>query len=372
MDKRVLAIGAIIIVLLAGVAIWLVSQPKPKEKLVIYTYDYFFGLTGEELETQEIYQLIFGRFEEKYGVDIEVKFFDGARNILLAAVTEKKAGARTADLLIGLDNIVIQEAKREGILEKINVSLLENFSKIRSDLVEAFDPEYYGIPYDFGPIAFVYDSKRISIENLTFEDFVEKDWDSLLVVESPVTSTTGISFLLWQITLSEKVLKKDWKTWWQTVKDDIIVTESWGDAYFAYFLDESKNRPIVVSYLTSPVYHWYYDNTSRYKAMLTYYNDTWYAWAQIQGIAIVKDSPMKDIAYKFIDWLLSDEVQSLVALNDIMLPANVHALNNLPEGVINAMGYNLDDIVLLNSFVTTNEIYNNIETWLDEWESIFT
>lgn len=342
---------------------------EEENKLIIYTYDYFFGLTNETLEGG-IYDLIFKRFEELYGVQIEIRFFDGARNILLAALQERRMGVRTADLLIGLDNIVVQEAKKAGILEKISAEDLENLSKIRSDLIENFDPDLYAVPYDFGPIAFIYDSERINLTELTFEDFYNETMASYLVTEDPTQSTTGVAFLLWEIGIYEKLLNKDWKEWWYKVKNKIIIAKSWGDAYFNYFLNEEAGRPIVVSYLTSPVYHYLYENTTRYQPMLVRYNNKWYAWFQIQGIGIVKDSPMKDVALKFIDWILSNEVQSLVIENDIMLPASEEILNNLPEDILNVMKFNISRIKPVNNLIPVSEIYENIDGWLREWKEI--
>ena len=370
-NNKIIALVVVVIIAIAGTAAWFALQPaQPKEnKLIIYTYEYFFGLTGESLNSS-VYQKIFHEFEKKYNVQIEVRFFDGAKNILLTTVTEKKAGARTADLLIGLDNVAIQEAKKEGILEKIDPTKLENISRIDNNLIQWYDPEYYGIPYDFGPIAFTYDTKRINFTELSFEDFIEQNLDKYLVVESPLTSTTGEAFLLWEIAFYEKILNKSWDTWWQQVKNDITITSSWGDAYYGYFLDESKNKPIVVSYLTSPVYHWLYENTLRYKSILVTYNNKTYAWSQIQGISIVKDAPMKEIAYKFIDWLLSNEIQMLVAENDIMIPANTYALDHLSDDVKMALGYNLSEITYLNAYLSPSEIYQNITQWIDQWDSM--
>jgi len=343
--------------------------PQSENKLIIYTYDYFFGLTNETL-SGEVYEQLFGAFETKYGVDIEIRFFDGARNILLTALQEWRTGTRTADLLIGLDNIVVQEAKKAGILEKIDPSELENITKIRDDLISNFDPEYYGITYDFGPIAFIYDSDRINITDLKFEDFYDKDLSSKLVVEDPTQSTTGIAFLLWQIGIYEKLLNKSWKEWWFNVRDNIVVAKSWGDAYFNYFLNEEAGRPIVVSYLTSPVYHYLYDNTTRYKPMLTKYQDKWYTWFQIQGIGIVKNSPMKNIALKFIDWMLSDEIQEMIISNDIMLPANENALNNISADLLEVMGFDISEIEPVNNLISVDEIYENIGNWLNNWKEI--
>lgn len=336
-------------------------------KLIIYTYDYFFGLTNETL-SGEVYQKLFAEFEQRYGVDIEIKFFDGARNILLTAIQEYRTGTRTADLLIGLDNIVVQEAKKAGILEKINSSELENLSKLRSDLIQNFDPDLYGIPYDFGPIAFIYDSERVNLSDLRFEDFYNETLASYLVTEDPTQSTTGLAFLLWQIGIYDKLLNKDWKEWWVKVKDKIVIAKSWGSAYYDYFLNEAAGRPIVVSYLTSPVYHYLYENTTRYKPMLVKYNGDWYAWFQIQGVGIVKDSPMKDIALKFIDWLLSDEIQSMVIYNDIMLPGNEGALENISSDLMNVMVFNISQIKPVNNLIPVSEIYEKVHEWLREWK----
>jgi len=321
------------------------NQVNADNKLVIYTYEYFFGLTNETL-SGGVYDKIFTSFENRYGVDIDIRFFSGARNIFLTALQEYKAGVRTADLLIGIDNIVVQEAKKAGILVKINETDLQNLSRIDSDLIDNFDPDLYAVPYDFGPIAFIYDD--------------------------PTLSTTGVSFLLWQIGVYEKILEKDWKEWWSKIKDNIIVTKSWGEAYYSYFLNEQEERPIVVSYLTSPVYHGLYENTTRYRPMLVKYNDKWYSWFQIQGIGIVKSSPMVDMALKFIDWLLSDEVQSLVAENDIMLPASTDILNSLPENIRQYLVYNISEIEPVNNLVSVQEVYNNIDTWLSEWQEVMT
>lgn len=338
-----------------------------ENKLIIYTYDYFFGLTNETL-SGDVYEKLFERFEEKYGVNIEIRFFDGARNILLTAIQEYRTGVRTADLLIGLDNIVVQEAKKAGILEKIDQNQLENLSKLRSDLIRNFDPDLYGVPYDFGPIAFIYDSERIQLKSLKFEDFYNKTLASLLVTEDPTQSTTGISFLLWQIGIYDKLLQKDWREWWARVKDYIVVAKSWGAAYFDYFLNEEAGKPIVVSYLTSPVYHYLYENTTRYKPMLVNYDGNWYAWFQIQGVGIVKNSPMKDIAMKFIDWLLSDEIQEMIIYNDIMLPGNEYVLSHIPSDLMNVMAFNISTIHPVNDLIPVSEIYSNIHGWLREWK----
>ena len=104
--------------------------------------------------------------------------------------------------------------------------------------------------------------------------------------------------------------------------------------------------------------------------MLVRYNNKWYAWFQIQGIGIVKDSPMKDVALKFIDWILSNEVQSLVIENDIMLPASEEILNNLPEDLLNVMKFNISRIKPVNNLIPVSEIYENIDGWLREWKEI--
>ncbi len=72
----------------------------------------------------------------------------------------------------------------------------------------------------------------------------------------------------------------------------------------------SGEAPIVLSYATSPAYHVEYEDITRYKAFIP--KDGGYL--QIEGAGIVKNCAHKELAEKFIDWMLTEDFQREIPL----------------------------------------------------------
>ena len=356
---KIVALAAVVILAL-GLAYWAL-QRKPEageRKLVIYTYESLLKWGDDPNATLDA---VYGEFERRYDCVVEVREFDDARSALLALIQEKDNPQ--ADVIIGIDNILIHEAIDAGVLEPYTP---ENIDQIHDWLISSLDPTHHVTPYDYGLIALVYDGQRISdqkMTGLTFEDLAKPEYASKLVAEDPTVSSTGINFLLWQIAYY-KMTGGDWKEWWtQAVQSGLLVAGSWGDAYDV-FLDEAQGRPIVVSYGTDGAYSYHFYQETRYKAaLITYQGEPW-GWLQIEGIGLVKGAPHRELAEEFIEFFLSPDVQRLIPLNNWMYPAN--KLVELPPEYVN---YAIDPtkIKLMNQVLTPEEIAANLKTWLDEW-----
>ncbi len=356
--KGILALAVVVIVALS-LAYWaLTSQPSGERKLVIYTYESLLKWGDDPNATR---QAVFGSFEKKYNCKVEIREFDDARTALLAVIQEKDKPK--ADVIIGIDNVLVHEAVEAGVLEPFKPG---NIGEVHEWLMNSLDPSYHVVPYDYGLIALVYDSKRFPEERmrgLTFEKLVSEDYASKLVAEDPTVSSTGLNFLLWQIAYY-KMKGEDWREWWrQAVNNGLQVVGSWGDAYDV-FLDEKQGRPIVVSYGTDGAYSYHFYNETRYKAALVTVNGEEWGWLQIEGLGIVKNAPHKELARKFVEYFLSREVQEYIPLNNWMYPANKNV--QLPEDYIR---YALDPtkIKLFNTILSPDEIGQNLKRWLDEW-----
>ncbi|MGQ4834642.1 MAG: thiamine ABC transporter substrate-binding protein [Candidatus Asgardarchaeia archaeon] len=340
-----------------------INQDANATELVIYTYE---SLLKWGNNYTEVYNNVFKAFEEKYNVTIRLVEFSDARSALLRLVEEKDNPK--ADVIIGLDNILAIEAIKSDVLEPYTPT---NLSLIKPDLVQALDPTHHVVPYDYGLIALVYDTKYVNkttypeITHLTFDDLLDPKYSDLLVTEDPTQSSTGLAFLLWQIAVYSKLLNKDWKEWWQQAKDHIKVTKSWGDAY-DIFLEESSGRHIVVSYGTDGAYSYYFYNSTRYNATVIYVNDNPYAWLQIEGLGLVKNAPHSEMAKTFIEWFLSNEVQQYIPLNNWMYPANQNV--TLPEAYKYAIDPNTANIA--NNLLNQTEIEENLNDWLYDWTEI--
>lgn len=327
--------------------------------LVVYTYEGFMKWGKEPKKT---WDKIFGTFERRYGVKVEVREFPGMREALLALIAEARRGAVKADVIIGLTPILLGEAKEHGVVEKYKP---RRANEVKEGLVELLDPEWYASPFDYSIIAFVYDKKHVSEElmaHLSFESFYNESLARMLVVENPLKSSVGVSFLYWQYVTFERLLGKDWKEWWLKVKEYIKVAGSWGEAY-DIFLKGLEGRHIVVSYGTDPAYSYYFYNSTRLGASVVEYDGAKYSWLQVEGVALVKGAPHPKLAKEMIEWLLSPEVQSLIPVNNWMYPAS--KLVKLPPCYAYALSP--EEVKPVNGLVSLGELAEVRKTLLESW-----
>ena len=369
-QARYALIGLIIVaIIIAGLGYYTYTSHKSEKQLVIYVYSDFMAW-GENPEA--VWKQVFDAFGEKYGVNVTVRTFDDARTALVTAIDEYKRGVRTADLIIGVDNILVYEAKSAGIIECYFSPVAQE--TVPQDIVNVLDPDKCVTPIDYGLITLVYDPAKLDNTTLqvledkpSFADLANPQIASKLIVEDPTKSSPGLSFLYWEIAVTSKLEGKDWKEWWNNVKNNILVTPSWGDAYDE-FLREGGTRGIVVSYGTDPAYSaWYNNGEPSISAALIYYNGKSTAWLQVEGALVVKGQPGTEWAKKFVDWLLSTDIQELIPSNQWMLPANSKA--KLPDYYKYAL--TIDDVdIIANNLLTPEEIQANYETWLLDWTQI--
>ncbi|MBY9000759.1 MAG: thiamine ABC transporter substrate-binding protein [Candidatus Heimdallarchaeota archaeon] len=310
---------------------------------------------------------------------IHLILVDDANTIVTQAVLEKNNPI--ADVLIGIDNVLIHTAKQEEILEPYASSSLVNISQ---NLIDNLDPDMYLLPYDYGIIALWYDTSRINsssisnINNLTLDDILSLGLDSKLIVEDPTLSSPGLGFLLWTIAVYgdpeiefEGLLGRDWRDWWNNATDNLRITSSWGAAFDLFYSDE-ENRPIMVSYGTSPAYDVCHplwgvgtevDPPSA--VFLSHENGLDNAWLQIEGIGLVKDAPNKENAKNFIDWFLSEELQQNIPLNNWMYPANNQT--EIDSCFLDS-AINPNEVDILNYLISPTMLSNNLDRWKSEWE----
>ena len=368
MSGRMAAAAVAIILIVAVAGVYLAGRGgEGKPELVIYVYDGFMAY-GENPE--EVWAKVFDSFGEKYDVEVKVRVFDSAREALLTAIDEYRKGVRTADLIIGVDNLLIYEAKKAGIVECYYSPVAEE--SVSEAIALSLDPEKCVTPIDYGLIAIVYDPTRLPEEVLdilrapSLDDLARPEVASRLIVEDPTKSSTGLNFLFWQIAVYQGLEGKDWRDWWRSIADKAYIAPSWSDAYDVFL--SGGERAIVVSYGTDTAYSaWYNKGAPTFNATLIYYNGKATGWLQVEGALVVKGQPGTEWAKKFVDWLLSPEVQSLIPDNQWMLPANSQV--QLPDYYKYAL--TLEDVDLIaNSVLPTDIIEERYEQWLLEWTQI--
>ena len=332
--------------------------------LTIYAYESLlnYGINASETNLQ-----VFDAFESNFNCNINLEYFSDAGATMARVIAEKDDPQ--ADIIIGIDNIMIHEAKKQDILIPYEPITKNNLS---ISAIHGLDSDFYATPYDFGCISLIYDKDRVNSslipdpEEFTLNDLKSPELAQLLVTEDPTLSSTGLGFLMWTIGIYEKVLDEEWTEWWDKVNSYIQVEKSWGDAFDVFYQD-AANRPIMVSYATDPAYNYLmFDQDTSVETLLSHENDSSYAWLQIEGLGIIKGSSNLELAKDFIDWFTLPTVQELIPENNWMYPVNEEAV--LPE----SFDYAVDPTTItpLNDLFTSNEISDSLEEWRSDWEEI--
>ena len=266
-------------------------------ELTIYTYDSFNSEWGPG-------PIVFKRFEEQCSCRLKVVSAGDSGTLLNRAILEKDNPK--ADILLGLNNSELEKSFSYDLWEPYRSKL---FEKIPQDL--RVDKKYRVTPFDYGFIAFVYDSKKINNPPKSLQDLIDPKYRRKIVIENPKTSSPGLSMLHWTIAVYGE---EDYLDYWKMLQPNLLsVTDGWSAAYGMFTKGEA---PIVLSYITSPAYHLEYEKTERFRAAI--FQDGHFR--QIEFAGIIKGTKSIKMAKKFIDFMLSDKFQNEIPLTNWMFP----------------------------------------------------
>ncbi len=334
-----------------------------RPSFVIYTYGSFMDWGDDG--AQAVLERAFAPFEEEHGIRIDWRILDADANFIVSKLVAER-GNPVADVVIGIDNILILQESAKSVLEPYESPMLEY---VNETLVELLDPDHYLTPFDFGFITTIYTKDTINtttnpeLAYLTFEDLATPELSSALVTEDPRFSSPGLSFLLSQIAVYEGILEEDWTTWWEEVADEIDVEQGWSEAWESWNTNPTKH--LLVSYGTDPAYSAHYSGTAPDTAVAPFYYDgKHWAWMQVEGMGLVKNGPHPELAKAFIDYCLNETVQQEIALNQWVYPAR----SDVPLPGVYQYALDPNNITLLNTLLTRTQIAENLESWLDQWE----
>jgi thiamine transport system substrate-binding protein len=313
---------------------------QDKAELVIYAYDSFisWGLAEATMH----------KFEEANNCKITLVGAGDAGQVLNKAILEKDHPQ--ADILVGIDNNYLAKAMKYEILGPYQS---KNIDVVPKDLL--LDPTFYLTPFEYGFIAFVYDSQKIPEPPKSLKDLTDPQWQGKIILEDPRTSSPGVSFLLWTVAAYGEDKYLDY---WQQLKPSILtITDGWDSAYGMFTNGEA---PIVLSYATSPAYHVETEKSTRYLAAPMAEG----FYRQIEGMGIVKGAAHRALAEKFIDFMLTVDFQKEIPLTQWVFPINPNV--QLPE----SFKYAAKSEKFLT--ITPDRIEQNYDKWLKAWTELMT
>jgi len=295
-------------------------------------------------------------FEKENAVKVRFLKSGDAGAALIQAILSKNNPL--ADVFFGVDNSFLSRALTADIFTSYNSPLLQ---KIPDNL--KLDKESRLLPVDYGDVCLNYDkawfAKKGIAPPVKLSDLILPEYKGLTVVQNPATSSPGMAFLL--ATIGNFGEEKYLEFWSELRANDVLVAGGWNDAYFGHFTAASMgNRPIVVSYASSPPAAVYYSETPLDEAPTAAVVSDGSAFRQIEFIGIIKGSKKIALAEKFVDFMLSAPLQEDIPLKMFVFPSNTDA--QLPEVFIKHA------VTAENpAMVDPARIEEMRDSWIDAW-----
>ena len=295
-------------------------------------------------------------FKKAVGADIIILRSGDAGQALNKAILSKNNPM--ADLFFGVDNTFIGRALDNDLFVSYAPKGIEDI-----DETLMLDVQNRLVPVDYGDVCLNYDIKWFKDKKLAppndLEDLMRPEYKNLLVVQNPATSSPGLAFLLATIS---RFGESGYLDFWQKLKENgVLVVNGWQDAYWGKFTAASKgNRPIVVSYASSPAAEVFYAEKKPEKAPTAVINENGSAFRQIEFAGILKNCPNKDLAQKAMAFLLSRRFQEDIPLQMFVFPASTKA--KLPE-----VFKKHAKIAASAASLPAQDINENRDKWIREW-----
>lgn len=286
--------------LAAGLCLATVAQAETPV-LTVYAPDYFGSEWGPG-------PAIEAAFEKTCACDLQFVTGDVLPRLMLE-------GARTkADAVIGLNTDVTKKARETGLFATHGQDTTDLTMPIK------WTDEVF-LPFNWGYTAFVYDNTRITNPPTSFQALLDAPDDLKIVIQDPRTSISGLALLLWV----KAIYGDEAQAAWTKLAPKILtVTKGWSEAY-GMFTDGEAD--MVLSYTTSPLYHIIAEQDQTKSAAI--FDEGHYFMVELAGKIAGTDQP--ELADAFMDFILTEEFQSLIPTGNWSYPAKLDPSKLPPE-----------------------------------------
>lgn len=297
----------------------------------------------------------FADFTAATGITVEIAVGGDAGEVVSKAVLT--AGNPEGDVLWGVDTTLLSRAIDGGVFDPYvaaEPAIPQRLRAAGADVVTPVDVGQVCINYDIGDL-----QSRDLQPPATLDDLVDPRYRGLLVVQNPALSSPGLAFLLATVVR----YGDGWTDYWQALVDnDVLVVDGWSDAYYSAFTRYGGDRPLVVSYSSSPPAEVLFADPplpAGSPAPTGVMVDS--CFEQIEFAGVLRGTPHPEAARLLVDHLVSRSFQELLPENLFVYPVR-------------------DDAELPTSFLTHAPVIrsplrmdaNTIDTRRQEWIDIWT
>ncbi|HGJ5856621.1 thiamine ABC transporter substrate binding subunit [Arsenophonus nasoniae] len=267
-------------------------QAKPI--LTVYTYDSFIADWGPGPTIKPAFEQI---------CNCELKLIGLNDGVALLNRLRMEGKNSPADIVLGLDNNLIDLAKKTGLFTESRID------RSQLKLPIKWDNNIF-IPYDYGYFAFIYDKTRVTHVPKSLDELINSSQPWKIIYQDPRTSTPGLGLLLW---IQKIYGENSAQAWQKMAAKTVTVTKGWSESYGLFLKGESD---FVLSYSSSPGFHLLNDKKNNYAAAI--FSEGHYL--QIEVAAQLATSKQPKLAQQFIQFMLSPTVQKTLPTTNWMYP----------------------------------------------------
>ncbi len=353
--KAGLALTSLSVLLLVGCAVKAPTATPPATSsaprpLRVMTYSSF-----------DISEDVVKAFEEAHNAHLQ--FLDAGDTGQMVSQAILSKDNPQADVMYGIDNTFLSRALAADIFVPYSA---EGLDRVPDQY--QLDAQHRVTPVDYGDVCLNYDRAYFSEHNVvvptSLADLTQPDYDGLLVVENPATSSPGLAFLLTTVATIGKDGYLDY--WRQLRQNDVLVVDSWDTAYYSEFSGGSGSngtRPIVVSYATSPAAEVYFSEVPVSESPTGAVTAPGTCFRQIEFAGVLRNGENDDLAQAFVDYVLSDAFQNDIPLHMFVYPVSDTA--TLPDVFVTYAAAAEDPATM-----SVDAIEQNRQAWIDAWTNV--
>lgn len=339
------------IILLTASMVLVLAACAPREEdaltLTVMTHDSF-----------AVSQEVVAAFEAQEGVEVVfLKVGDAGAAVNKAVLAAEQP---LADVFYGVDNTFLSRALDGDIFEVYESPLL-------AEIADEFklDAEFRALPVDYGDVCLNYDKGYFDEAGIAppsdLDDLLKAEYAGMLAVQNPATSSPGLAFLLATI---GRYGEEGYLDYWQGLADnDVRVVGDWETAYYSEFSRWGGERPIVVSYGSSPPVELIFAETPLDEPPTAAVVSDASCFRQIEFVGILAGTEKRELAEAWVDFMLSTTFQEDMPLQMFVFPVNKNA--QLQAEFVDYL-----QVPDVPSFVRPADIAAHREEWIRAWTDL--
>lgn len=298
-------------------------------------------------------------FEKETGARIEVVATGDSGAMLTGALLS--AGDPEADVIFGIDDSSATRALSEDLLAPIDAATLDLVPSQQRLQGEGAD---LLVPIDTGDVCMNVDAAWFADKGIPaptdLDQLTEPTYRDLLVVPSPVTSSPGLAFLIGTV---DRYGEDGWLDYWAGLEaNGVRVRPSWDDAYSTDYTASGGDRPIVLSYASSPPAEVVYSEGELTEPVSTVMLDS--CTAQVEYAGVLRGTPEPELAQQLLAFMVGEVWQEELPLTNFVFPVQDVTL---PEEFVK-WAPRSDDPMSLPPEVIDQERDRWIEAWREQME----